>query len=85
MAKDNYGDITKEYVALSTRTAEALEGLKSAIHDINETNILHKQSLQENTKAVQSIERFWGNIVKWLTIGMIILAGAEKFSKLLGI
>lgn len=84
--------LEKEYIELGNRTAEALEGLQEAIRDMNDTNILHAKTLQantqvieNNTKAVTDIEKFWGKIVFILTIAIAMLAGVEKIGQLLGI
>lgn len=83
--------LEKEYTELATRTSIALEGLQKAIADINDTNILHVKALESNTKTVenntkvvQNIKDFWGKILFILVIAVVILAGVEKFSNLLG-
>lgn len=78
-------ELIKEYAKLSTITAEALSGLKDAIKDMNDTNVLHTQTLKENTNAIISIEKFWGKIVLILVVAVAVLAGLEKFGKLLGL
>ena len=78
-------ELVKEYAKLSSITAEALSGLKDAIKEMNDTNVLHTQTLKENTTAVGSIERFWGKIVLILVVAIAVLAGLEKFGKLLGL
>lgn len=77
--------LEKEYIELANRTATALEGLQGAIKDMNDTNILHNSLLENNTKAISDIEKYWGRIVFILTIAIAILAGVEKIGKLLGI
>jgi len=78
-------ELTKEYARLATTTADALLSLKDAVSDMNETNILHVSTLKENTTAIANIERFWGKIVLILVIAIAILAGVEKFGKLIGL
>ena len=77
--------LSDEYDDSPNRIAKALEGIESAMHDINDTNILHLQAINNNTKAVENIEKYWGKIVFVLTIAIIALAGFEKIGKLLGL
>ena len=77
--------LEREYATLAQKTADALVGLQGAIKDINDTNVLHLQFQQEQIKAIGNIEKFWGRIVFILVIAVAILAGLEKFGKLLGL
>lgn len=78
-------ELVKEYAKLSSITAEALSGLKDAIKEMNDTNVLHTQTLKENSTAIGNIEKFWGKIVFILVVAIAVLAGLEKFGKLLGL
>ena len=83
--ENNNERLVEEYARLSTQTSEALNGLKGAIKEMNDTNVLHTQKLGENTTAINNIEKFWGKIVFILTIAIAVLAGVEKLGKLLGL
>lgn len=82
---EQYESLIREYVMISTKTNEALTGLKDAIKEMNHTSVLHTQKLSENTVATKSIEKFWGRIVLILVVAITILAGVEKVGKLLGL
>jgi hypothetical protein len=73
-----YIRIIKEYARLSAMTSKALEGLEEAIRDINDRNVVHVKALENNTEAVDAIRDYWGKIMKWLVLTVIVLAGAEK-------
>lgn len=93
MTRRSYpNNLDEHYRIVDERIAEALEGIKDAVEQINDTNVLHAQTLKDNTQALISsnnailnIKEYWGGIVKWLIIALIVLAGGEKVIKLLGV
>lgn len=82
--RDNFMELTKEFVSLSTRTSIALEGLQDAIKDMNDNNVLHANAINRNTEAIKVVTRFWGWIVSALVLAIIVLAGAEKILPYIG-
>lgn len=82
----------KDFDGVNERIAVALEGLQQGVKQINDTNVLHMsllqanvETLKQNTAVVTNIQTYWGTIVKWLILALIVLAGAEKLLKFLGI
>ncbi len=82
----------QEIGQVNERIASALEGLQQGVKQINDTNVLHMsllqanvETLKANTATVNNIQTYWGQIVKWLILALIVLAGAEKLLKFLGI
>ena len=78
------GQLLSEYSRLSERVVDALTGVKEAIKDMNESNILHSEAIKANTQAIKNIDQRWGKILFFLVAALAILAGAEKVIKLLG-
>lgn len=69
---------------------EALDGVKTSVKILNDTNILHRTTLDRNTEAVVINSRSTDAVmsfVKWILIAvvlaLIVLAGAEKVIPLL--
>lgn len=84
--------LPQEYENVDTRIAVALEGLRDGVKQINDTNVLHMsllqanvETLKNNTAVIGSIDKLYGTIVKWLIMALIVLAGAEKILKFIGI
>lgn len=92
MTRRNLTSLDEHYRMVDESLAESLKGIKEAVKQINDTNILHVKNLDNNTqaiiamsKAILDIKEYWGTIVKWLIIALIVLAGGEKVVKLLGL
>ena len=85
MDQNNNIELIREYAELSTQVAKGLDRIGVAVEQINHTNILHKTALESNTEAIKNITSYWGTITRWLIIALIILAGVDKASKLLGL
>lgn len=78
-------------------TTEFMDRITSALEALNDNNLLHKQAIDLNTKATDSMTssikvqsaylKMQANYTKWITIvlvaAIIVLAGAEKALKFL--
>ena len=77
--------LIKQLIISHGRVCSLTTGVKDALHQINETNVLHTMELTNNTQAIKSMTKvskailtFIGGVFILLIIALIVLAGAEK-------
>lgn len=85
MTKDQ---LTNKFIELSERNIQAFDGLKEAITNINDNNVLHNSQTEiiadQIKRLVQGSEMVAKAATKllWvLILALIVLAGAEKMLK----
>jgi len=61
----------------------ALEGLEGAIREINDSNVLHRHSLEKNTEAMKQFMQNTLRITWFLVIAVCILALGKELSPFL--
>ena len=77
--------LIKEFIDISKRNIEAFDGVKEALNQINDQNILHNTKEDDRNETVkrlvESNERFYKTttyLLLSLIFALIVLAGAEK-------
>jgi hypothetical protein len=80
----------KEYETLSNRVADALEGLNGAMEKLNDQSVLHTNAINNNTEAFRRMEealkenkKVFITLGYIITVGLLLLAGAEKITEIL--
>lgn len=78
-------DLMRVIIEGNRKMTEATMGVKDALRDLNDNNVLHRQALDNNTKVVQDLvtcNRTVTNMIRWvfiiLVLALVVLAGAEK-------
>ncbi len=82
---DSYKKLADENLKHIKSIDETLIAIKDNLNEIRKTHESINSILIKNTSAIESIEKYWGNIVKILVIAIAVLAGAEKVLKVLNI
>ena len=86
MAKKYTKDgLIKELIKSHGRVCALTTGVEDALHQINDTNVLHKKELSNNTEAIKSMTRVakvmmivFSSLFALIIFALIILAGAQK-------
>ena len=89
-------EFLNRYIEQNSKTVEFITKVNASLEQINDNNVLHKQSLEKNTEAVKDIStaftsalkqensnsKFWKTITLLLVISIIILAGVKQANEL---
>lgn len=90
-------EFLNRYIAENAKFIEYMTRINASLESLNDNNVLHRTSLEENSKtnaqAVKVFEatvgqmnkdmRFWKIITFLLVVSIVILAGVEKANELI--
>ncbi len=83
-------DLIKIIIEGNRQMTEATMGVKDALRDLNDNNVLHRQALDNNTRVIRDMvqcNEAVMNMIKWVFLliiaALVVLAGAEKVFELL--
>ena len=78
-------DLVMMFIETQRKTSEFMGRVSTAIEKLNDSNILHVQALQINTRATEKMTtavESQQNTFKWILMiiimALVVLAGAEK-------
>lgn len=77
--------ILRELNNTNTRVACYMANLNQTLEKINDQNVLHTEALRMNTQAIQDVIGRFVKLLLLLVGALILLAGAEKVFKIVGI
>ena len=89
-------EFLNRYIEQNSKMVEFITRVNLSLDQINDNNVLHRQSLEKNTEAVKDIStaftasltqeasntKFWRVITLLLVISIIILAGVKQANEL---
>lgn len=94
-------EFLNKYIEQSNKTVEFMTRINTNLKQLNDNNVLHRNTLEEGTKATSeaviafksAVDQqnknfsFWKKIILLMTVAIIILAGVkvDEISKLLGL
>lgn len=90
-------EFLNRYIEQNSNMVEFITKVNSSLEQINDNNVLHRQSLEKNTEVTKDIataftaslkqenanSKFWKVITFLLVVSIIILAGVKQANELL--